>query len=185
MSTSPCEQTIDRLAEILDVDLVSQDLLTLRRHVAECAPCEALVAEQRRLVAELRTLVPVPTGAFPSELRAPSLEPARAGSTDGSRAARSLPHDGGLRFRGSRWLQLAAAALFLVSITVAAVVWTDASPRLPAASQAAGSGRSTGVPVVIESISSERVGMGVPDEELLHLTSGWDAVASLRPALDQ
>lgn len=71
--------------------------------------------------------------------------------------------------------RLAAAAVFLAA--VAALVAFELRPSPPPAP------RRPGEPVQIVRIFSVRASPGIPDEELLLLSSGAQAVASLRPAL--
>jgi len=177
MSFNACELIATRPAEVLDEGLVADGLPQLRLHAAECAPCSKLLAEHRAILTALASLAIVPADALPTSLSAPSL--------DFRRPLEPVVASGPVLSSPSSWRPLAAAAALLLAITALAGAWSTIRHNETARTVSSEQAVLVGFPVVVESIESARIGVGVPDEELLSLTSGWDAVASLRPALAQ
>lgn len=64
--TGSCHATAELLSAQLDDDVPLMQRGRLRRHLARCAACQAVLRSLERLVAELRTLRQADDGRFPS-----------------------------------------------------------------------------------------------------------------------
>jgi len=51
-----CQETGERLADYVDNELEGRTLVRVRRHLARCKRCQALLASLTRTLEELRTL---------------------------------------------------------------------------------------------------------------------------------
>jgi hypothetical protein len=168
---SDCNALLNRLAEVVDrhvgdCDTVDPEIVALRAHALRCAPCERLVARHEHIAALLSAPLPVPSFDVPVPRGASTMSVAvDPSATPGRRAV---------------LLRRAVAAAALICVAVLAAEFLPRGSPSPRSTQPA-----QGEPVRITSIVSVRPSPGVPDEALLRLAAGAEAVASLRPALAQ
>jgi len=175
MSHQACHRTDERIAEVLDDSLVDAELTMLREHLGACDPCNRLVAGHRRLE---RHLVDALTATPRFEVPVPALP--------GRTPVFSLR---AFVLRNRAAAMLLAAVLLVAGGGLAA---TGPARRLtppgPAGTPVVDTCAATapgvvigGEPVVIHRVVDGRIRPGAPDEFLVALTTGWEAVAARRP----
>ena len=153
MTTSTCQRLRARIAEVLDRSLEEPELASLRTHGERCEPCAGVLRSHGALVDALSSLPKEPGLDIP----VPALP-----------AGRVIP----LRTK----VAAAAVAAALLSAVAVGMVQSSLSTADLLCEMA-------GTPIRVDRVVDAAESPDAPDEELLALTVGWEAVASRRPAV--
>ena len=177
--TSECQDLHDQIVGLVEGDLERAATEYLRAHAAACPECAREIELEQTLVDALRALPPAP--AFSVPCPDPEQKPVIALSTARARA----PGASGGPVPGARSRLIALATTIAVAAILLVVVGARITSDLRVHPADDGDLRDladSSRAVVIRTVIDSDADVALPDDDLLALTAGVEAVVMRRPA---